>query len=129
MTDPYRSPLPYHVPVVIDNHAPLTVQVSLPNEDPETEDDLTIQVILSNEGIVVDLFVNDGQEVATFGQTYDEFVETIHRLDPANYRPVDSPIQKVAALSADLRLRRDNESDIADFVNAVCDALLGGEES
>jgi hypothetical protein len=116
MTDPYRSPHPYFVPMVIDNHAPLTVQVSIPNEDPENEDDLTIQVVLSNEGIIVDYFASDGPPAATFGQTYEEFIGTIHALDPINKNvlPVDSSRSKVAALSADLRLLVESDDDYVD---------------
>jgi len=158
------SPLPYHTPTVIGSTPPLTVQVSIPNEDPDTEDDLTIQVALTGEGIIVDLYVSDGEPVATFGQTYEEFVGTIHNLDPINqrsavctwpegdcihptpdpignhmadrghpdHRPADSPIQSVAALSADLRATFDGDSNDAEHDAAVAlldaiDAMLSEE--
>lgn len=82
--EPYRSPHPYRTPVVIRNEDACTVQVSIPNDDPDTEDDLTIQVIFTNEGVIVDYFASDGPPAATFGQTYEEFVDTIHALDPAS---------------------------------------------
>lgn len=124
--EPWRSPLPYHVPhVSMDGtDGPMTppnaeVMVSFPNEDPDTEDDLTLNVKFTGEGIIVDLFVSDGEPVATFGQTYEEFVGTVHALDPANrtvvlgnLRPQDAPVQRVAALSADLRsIIEENDAD------------------
>ena len=81
---PYRSPLGWCEPTVTESRGDVKVMVSFPNEDPDTEDDLTIQVALTSEGIIVDLMVSDGQPVATFGQTYDEFVGTIHDLDPGS---------------------------------------------
>lgn len=85
MNQPYRSDLGWNAPVVTQNYpGHVSVMVSIPNEEPDTEDDLTIGVQFTTEGIIVDLMVSDGQPVATFGQMYDEFVGTIHDLDPAN---------------------------------------------
>jgi len=132
MTDPYRSPLGYHTPTVLWEGPTPTVQVSIPNEEPSTEDDLTIQVAFTGEGIIVDYFASDGPPAATFGQTYEEFIGTIHDLDPINRSVIlgtlhDSPIQRIAALSADLRERRGNEADedptVDDLLDAI-DALL-----
>lgn len=85
--EPYRSPLGYSRPhLLVDGYIAqrddVEVHISIPNEDPETEDDLTIGVHFTSEGIIIDLFVSDGEPVATFGQTYDEFVDTIYALDP-----------------------------------------------
>lgn len=132
--EPWRSPLPYDTPIVTTiptlSSPEAEVQVAMLNEDPDTEDDLTLNVKFTGEGIIVDLFVSDGEPVATFGQTYEEFVGTVHALDPAtrtvilgNLRPQDAPVQRVAALSADLRLRRENEGDEDDTIDALLDAI------
>jgi hypothetical protein len=124
--EPYRSPLSYHTPTVLHENINPVVQVSIPNEEPDTEDDLTINVAFTHEGITVDLYVSDGEPVATFGQTYEEFVGTIHDLDPANHRPVDAPIQRVAALSADLRLVMD-DNDADEFGDSEAEAAVARE--
>ena len=128
MTDPYRSPLGYHTPTVLWEGPTPTVQVSIPNEEPTTEDDLTIQVAFTGEGIIVDYFASDGPPAATFGQTYEEFIGTIHALDPINRSVIlgtlhDSPIQRVAALSADLRLVMD-ENDTDEFGDSEAEAAV-----
>lgn len=136
MPEPFRSPLGYYTPIVttIPTIANPTAEiaVSFPNEEPDTEDDLTINVAFTHEGIIVDLFVSDGEPAATFAQTYDEFVGTIHTLDPIYQfaEGIDPPRSKVASLSADLRERRSNEADddptVDDLLDAI-DVLIAGE--
>jgi hypothetical protein len=76
----------------------------------------------------VDYFASDGPPAATFGQTYEEFIGTIHALDPINRSVIlgtlhDSPIQRVAALSADLRLVMD-ENDADEFGDSEAEAAV-----
>jgi hypothetical protein len=129
MTKPFRSPLGYYTPIVttIPTIANPTaeVAVSFPNEEPDTEDDLTINVALTHGGIVVDLFVSDGEPVATLAQTYDEFVGTIHAFDSIYQfaEEIDPQRLKVAALSAALRLRRENEADDDPTMDDLLDAI------
>ena len=76
--EPYRSPLPYSTPVTrMDPDAKyggVEATVAIPNEDPDTEDDLTLVVKLTGEGIIIDGFVSADQEIGTFAATYDEIV-------------------------------------------------------
>jgi len=126
--EPYRSPLDWYKPTIIGTPRDFSegraaaVQVSFPNEDPDTEDDLTLNFAFTEEGIIIDLFVSDGEPVATFGQTYEEFVGTLHDLDPALHRMaekvnadvLDPTVGKVAALSADLRMLVESDDDYVD---------------
>jgi hypothetical protein len=80
MNQPYRSHQPYGKPLVVSTH-PLVIQVAIPNEEPD-QDDLTISITLTEEGIMADYFASDGPPAATFGQTWMEFTNTIALLDP-----------------------------------------------
>jgi len=95
---PWRSPFPHNTPTIIgpggaDITSPVTLQVSIPNEDPDTEDDLTLQFTFTDEGVIFDLLVSDGEPAATFGQMYDEFVNTLHDLDPMTKLRANFPIE------------------------------------
>jgi hypothetical protein len=142
--DPYRSPLPYHTPIVTQiptiTNPNAEVQVSIPNEEPATEDDLTLNFTFTGEGLIIDAMVSDGDVIGTTGRTYEEWFdaimgEHIPSVAPSgpvetgygpdvdalvatglaareNREAVDSPRSKVAALSADLReALTDNEAD------------------
>ena len=111
--EPYRSPLGWNCPTVIGPNRPVEVQVSFPNEDPDTEDDLTLNFVFTDEGIVIDLFVSEDQPVASFCQTYEEFVGTLHDLDPAmrrmaekvNADVLDSMVEAIVHDSSPARIR------------------------
>lgn len=122
---PYRNPLGYHAPQVVDNaYQNIRVQVAIPNENPHTEDDLTIQIAFTGEGIIGDYFASDGPPAATFGFTYEEFVNTIHKLDPIHGSRKRNATSRVAALSADLRELVDSEdSEYHDTLAQLLDAI------
>lgn len=74
--EPYRSPLGWNNPTAVhpgDTKA-LAVEVAIPNEDPDTEDDLTFVVKFTGEGIIIDGFVSSDQEIGTWAVEYDEIV-------------------------------------------------------
>lgn len=78
MGTPFRSPLGYNKPTVMLGTGLTEVQVSVPNENPSKEDDLTIGFVFTNEGIIFELLVSDGEEVCKFSKTYSEVVEMIY---------------------------------------------------
>ena len=80
--EPYRSPLPYDTPIVVTiptRQNPIAeIQVAMQNEDPETEDDLTLMVKFTGEGMIVDLIVSDAADVGTFAMTYEDMADRCH---------------------------------------------------
>jgi len=137
--EPYRSPHGWHQPTITGGiggaSGPIDVEVSFPNEDPDTEDDLTLNFAFTEEGIIVDLYVSDGEPVASFGRTYEEFADTVADLDQMIFVPPRPSTGKVAALSADLRLLVESEDEYVDDAQTMMcatdlldaiDALLVG---
>jgi hypothetical protein len=73
--EPYRSPLGWYNPTVSQRDGEVEVTISIPNEDPDTEDDLTLNLKFTREGVITDLMVSDGEVIGTRGDTYDEIAE------------------------------------------------------
>jgi hypothetical protein len=95
--EPYRNGLPYFTPIVTQiptiESPVVEVVVSIPNEDPETQDDLMLSFQFTGEGLIVDAVVSDGDVVDTVGRTYEEWFdvivgEHIPRIAPSG--PVDA---------------------------------------
>lgn len=79
--EPYRTPLPYDTPVVDGDDQWITyptVRVGMENEEPKTEDDLTLTVKFTSEGLIADLFVSSDSHVGTFALTYEELANRCH---------------------------------------------------
>jgi hypothetical protein len=78
---PYRNPLGWWQPTIRGGNGgasgPISVEVAIPNEDPDTEDDITLVFTFTGEGLMIDAFVSDGQEIDAFGQSYEEVFERI----------------------------------------------------
>jgi hypothetical protein len=74
--EPWRYPGSYYTPRVC-NRDPLNIEVGFPNEDPETEDDLSLVFAFTHEGVIIDAYVSDGVLTGTIGMTYDEWYESI----------------------------------------------------
>lgn len=115
-----------------DNPNP-QIEVTFPNEEPD-EDPRTLNFVFTHEGIIVDGYCSDNL-IDTFARTYDEFYDEFIINGPGIYahlraQGIDPPRSKIAALSADLRLRRENEADddptVDELLDAI-DALIAGD--
>lgn len=75
---PYRNPLGWWNPTIRGGiggaSGPIEVEVAIPNEEPDTEDDITLVIKVTSEGLIVDGFVSDGQEIGSFAATLEEIV-------------------------------------------------------
>lgn len=80
--EPYRGGT-YNEPTVLrEGRDTIVVEVVIPNEDPETEDDLTVTFTFTPDGMMVEAIVSSDLSLGTDGRSYDEWWnDTAHGRD------------------------------------------------